>query len=409
MQHPPAEIVVSTHHGRSARPHAGRGLDVASLDYELPARCIATHPGEPRDAAKMLVLKRSDAQFIEHRRVQDLPEYLQAGDALVFNDTSVAPARLEMRRREGAGGRVEGLFLEEIRPTAETSRRDTVGDRTLWKVMLRSGGRITPGERLALLDREERASGLSLRIIEHQSDQWIVEVDCDHARATSTRVALDRVGRTPLPPYIVKARQAHHESYRDADDQQWYQTVYADAMKRQSVAAPTAGLHFTPELLKRIEAMGVRRIDVTLHVGLGTFKPVAAATLDEHRMHSEWYEVSPAAMEALCAIRGGERKGRVIAVGTTSVRALESLPADALARGAESCGGSRGLTDLLIAPPHDFRHIDGMLTNFHLPRSTLLALVAAMVGLDRLLVAYHEAIQRDYRFYSYGDAMLILP
>lgn len=366
-------------------------LATDSLDYHLPADRIATHPVDPRDSAKMLVMRRSDASGIEHRHVRDLPEYLFAGDALVFNNTAVAPARLEMRRRSGEGGRVGGLFLAEV--SAHPLR---------WIIMLRSGGRISLGERLALLDHDGRITVLSLRIAQHAGDQWQVEVE----GAPTTSEALDRVGRTPLPPYILKARHEQHETYRDQDDQRWYQTVYADAARRQSVAAPTAGLHFTPELLHAIEARGVRRIDVTLQVGPGTFKPVTAATLGQHRMHSEWFEVSAGALRSLRDIRAAS--GRVIAIGTTSTRTLESLPDDAMVQ-AESCGGVRGSTDLLIAPGHAFRHLDGLLTNFHLPRSTLLALVAAMVGLDRLLAVYREAIARGYRFYSYGDAMLILP
>jgi S-adenosylmethionine:tRNA ribosyltransferase-isomerase len=419
-------------------------LRTDALDYDLPADHIATHPAEPRDSARMLVLWRSDPSHIEHRHVRDLPEYLRggrAGDALVFNDTAVAPARLEMRR--ASGGRVEGLFVEEMKPqNHETSERQSQGtDNCVWKVMLRSGGRIGVGERLTLIDHADRATDLLLRVVEHQGEEWMVKLEGE----ASTAAALERVGRTPLPPYIVKARREHHETFRDEQDRNWYQTVYADAARRQSVAAPTAGLHFTPDVLRRIEGMGVKRIDITLHVGPGTFKPVTTTTLDQHRMHAEWFEVSEQALRALRQVSGDRCQvsgkgapvpeshgGRIIAVGTTTVRTLESLPAGALERAPsvalpdtchltpdtcspEICGPIRGSTDLLIAPPHAFRHLDGMLTNFHLPRSTLLALVAAMVdvdgggGLERLLAVYREAIERGYRFYSYGDAMLILP
>jgi S-adenosylmethionine:tRNA ribosyltransferase-isomerase len=398
---------------------AGSSLRTDALDYHLPVDRIATHPVEPRDSARMLVMWRSDESRIEHRHVRDLPEYLHRGDALVFNNTAVAPARLEMRR--ASGGRVEGLFLSSPAP------RLTAGDLE-WTIMLRSGGRVSVGDDLVLVGRDGHPGDLLLSVLAHDGDEWTVAVKSADGRLLDTSEVLDRVGRTPLPPYIVKARSAHHESYADAEDQRWYQTVYADAAHRHSVAAPTAGLHFTPELLHKIETIGVQRVDVTLHVGPGTFKPVTAATLGEHRMHDEWFEIGGHAIDAIKhilearheahshprplggSLATGARErgdGRIIAVGTTSVRALESLP-DAAFTG-ESCGSVCGSTDLLIAPGHVFRHLDGMLTNFHLPRSTLLALVAAMVGLERLLAVYREAIDRGYRFYSYGDCMLILP
>ena len=361
------------------------------LDYELPAELIATRPVEPRDAARMLVMWRSRAE-VEHRHVRDLPDYLKRGDALVFNTTAVAPARL-MAKRVPSGGKVEGLFLEEVQPGS-------------WRVMLHSGGRLKVGDALEMLDRSNQSSGITFRIVAHEQESWTVEVKTD----LSTAEVLDRVGRTPLPPYIVKARQKH--AFADEDDRRWYQTVYAQLANRKSVAAPTAGLHFTPQLLDSIAAKGVKRVDVTLHVGPGTFKPVTAPTLAEHRMHSESFEVSGESLAALHEIK--TVGGRIIAVGTTSVRTLESIPPqpwmDADPRKSpQFWGGVRGMTDLLIAPPFDFKLVNGMLTNFHLPRSTLLALVAAMVGLDRLKAAYREAIDRRYRFYSYGDAMLILP
>lgn len=374
-------------------------LRADELEYELPSHLIATRPATPRDSARMLVLRRSD-DVIEHRQVRDLPEYLQAGDALVFNNTAVLPARL-IGRRADTGGRVEGLFLHE------TGSRD---DRPLWQVMLRSGGRLREGHRIELLNALGQPSGYSFKLRERQEAEWIVHLE----QAVQTQTALDAAGWTPLPPYILKARG--DAAFVDADDRSWYQTVFADAARRQSVAAPTAGLHFTPELLRRLAQQGVERIDVTLHVGAGTFKPVTAESLDQHRMHSERYEVSPAALEALHRIKKCSSEGsggRILAVGTTSVRTLESLPSPLPTQHAESggqlCSPVAGLTDLMIAPPYTFKLTDGMLTNFHLPRSTLLALVGAMVGLDRLKAIYREAIARGYRFYSYGDAMLILP
>ncbi|MHC5023009.1 MAG: tRNA preQ1(34) S-adenosylmethionine ribosyltransferase-isomerase QueA [Planctomycetota bacterium] len=361
-------------------------LPVEALEYPLPERLIATRPAQPRDAARLLVLRRSSGE-IEHRSVRDLPDYARPGDVMVFNDTAVTPARL-IARRTDSGGRVEGLFLAE--------RADGA-----WRVMLRSNGRLRPGLRLDLLDAADRRSGLTLDLIDRLGSEWIVRPTGDGDAASR----LDATGRTPLPPYILRARG--DDIVEDRLDRTWYQTVYADDAKRHSVAAPTAGLHFTTRLLERLDAAGITRTRVTLHVGPGTFKPIAAATLSAHEMHREWFEIPGETLQALreggAADSGGARP-RVIAVGTTSVRALESLPDP-----VPLAGPVVGETGLLIAPPHRFRHVDGMMTNFHLPRSTLLALVAAMVGLDRIKAVYAEAIERDYRFYSYGDAMLILP
>jgi len=373
-------------------------LPTDALDYELPERLIATRPVEPRDSARMLVV-RPGGGAIEHRRVRDLPEYLAAGDTLVFNDTAVAPARLA-GRRVGTGGRIEGLFLE--------TRADGA-----WRVMLRSGGRLVAGDRIDLLAANGEPCGHALEIIERPVDEggdggggvWTTRVD----PPAPVETVLDAAGSTPIPPYILRARRDHHETVADDDDRRWYQTVYADLARRGSVAAPTAGLHFTPDLLSAIARRGVTSASVTLHVGAGTFKPITAPTVETHAMHHERYEVPAETIEMLRHPPGtapGSAPGRIIAIGTTTVRTLESLPAVLPAAPAATISGS---TDLLIAPPHEFRHVDGMLTNFHLPRSTLLALVAAMIGLDRLLDVYREAIEREYRFYSYGDAMLVLP
>ena len=255
---------------------------------------------------------------------------------------------------------------------------------------------------MELFDAGGSASVFKLELIERSPEGWFVRLIGEGSAAS----ILGQVGRTPLPSCIEKARDGHEIS--DSQDRAWYQTVYADARQhnRHSVAAPTAGLHFTPGLLQRLAEAGVGRIDVTLHVGPGTFRPITARTVREHDMHAERFSVTPEAIEAVAAARRGA--GRVIAVGSTAVRTLESLteplpPPDALD------GPVCGRTDLLIAPPYRFKHVDGMLTNFHLPRTTLLALVAAMVGLDRLREIYMEAIVRRYRFFSYGDAMLILP
>jgi len=360
-------------------------LETRHLDYDLPPELIATRPAEPRDGARMMVVRRGDER-VDHVFVRDLPDYLEAGDAIVFNTTSVAPARLR-GRRAGSGGRVECLFVEEPAPGT-------------WLVMLQSGGRLRPGERIELLDEQGAPGETALELIEAHPDGWLAHL----TGPQGTVRVLERLGLTPLPPYILKARRdGGGVDVPDALDRAWYQTVYADPGQRRSVAAPTAGLHFTPELLQRLRQRGVERIDVTLHVGPGTFRPITAPTVEEHLMHAEHYAVAPQALAALDRARG-----RVIAVGSTAVRTLESLPA--ALPDPDSLGGPLcGRTDLLIAPPYAFRRVDGMLTNFHLPHTTLLALVAAAIGLDRVKAAYAEAVRLRYRFYSYGDAMLILP
>lgn len=365
-------------------------LPTAALEYELPRHLIATRPAEPRDSARLLVVRRSD-DAIEHRIVRDLPEYLSAGDLLIFNDTAVAPARF-FARRAGTGGRLEGLFLEEI-------------EEAKWRVMLKAARRLKPGHRLELITAEGEGGAYAMKLEERDGPEWIAHLE----PARSADVVLDALGCTPLPPYILRARRAGEVRFDDAEDRRWYQTVYADPARRRSVAAPTAGLHFTPALLEAIDRKGVQRRHVTLHVGPGTFKPITAETVGEHDMHAEWYEASGEVIAALRAAKRARGEGsprRVLAVGTSTVRTLESLPDPLPPEGDASIIGE---TDLLIAPPYSFHCVDGMLTNFHLPRSTLLALVAAMIGLDRLLAVYREAIEREYRFYSYGDAMLILP
>ncbi len=343
------------------------------LDYPLPESLIATRPAEPRDSARLLVhhVGRNET---EHRRVSDLPAYLEPNDVLVFNASRVVPARL-IGARVDSGGRVEGLYL------------DALPDRG-WRCMLKSNGRLRTGVRIELVGPRGGATTV-IELIERDGAGWIVRADDPGDAAT----ILERVGHTPLPPYILRARA---EAVDDATDRAWYQTVYATAAAR-SVAAPTAGLHFTPTLLDAIDAAGATRTEVILHVGAGTFKPVTADDLRDHDMHSEQYEVPDGALDALeAAVAAG---GRRIAVGTTTVRALESA----------TRGGGVRATDLLIEPGYVFRRVDALMTNFHLPRSTLLALVAALTGLDRLKAIYAEAVDRGYRFYSYGDAMLVLP
>ena len=321
--------------------------------------------------------------------MRDLPEYLRPGDLLFFNDSAVAPARF-LGRRTGSGGRVEGLFVEE------TSDR-------CWRVMLKCNGRLHAGDHLTLFGRDGRKSPHQIELVEKCGAEWIGRI---HGGATSAADVLHRIGWTPLPPYIRRARNLHNVELDDELDRRWYQTVYADPTRRESVAAPTAGLHFTPELLRRIDACGVERHRVTLHVGPATFKPITASDIADHEMDEEWCDVPAATLAALRRAKADPRAHRVLAVGTTTVRAMESLPEPL----PDDDGGPiAGKTGLFITPSRQFRHVQGMITNFHLPRSTLLALVAAMVGLERLLEVYREAVAREYRFYSYGDAMLILP
>lgn len=381
-------------------------LRTSDLEYHLPHERIATRPAEPRDSARLMVVSRTDGRRIDHARVADLPTFLRAEDLLVRNVSRVAPARLRGRRRD-TGGAVEGLFLRELPSGA-------------WEALLRSNGRLRTNAVIDLHTPQGEESGVVLTLLERAGDGW--RIHAAHAAnpgaPLSAHVALSRAGATPLPPYILKARRDARISLDDALDRAWYQTVYAANGQEGSIAAPTAGLHFTPELLDRVEAAGARWADVTLHVGTGTFKPVESAFVEEHPMHAEWCEVGAETLRAVERARakrgvtsgrdtsGGD--GRVLAIGTTSARALESVPAD-----APSDADWRAETRLLITPGYEWKRVDAMLTNFHLPRSTLLAMVAALFpGPDpvrRLLSHYNDAITSGYRFYSYGDAMLVLP
>lgn len=371
-------------------------LRVSELEYDLPPELIATTPAEPRDAARLLVVRASDARAVEHAVVRDLPEFLTGGDTLVCNTTRVLPARLRGRRRDTGGG-VEGLFLSERDPSEGGG----------WSVLLSAGSHLRPGLTVDLIDPSGRPANVALRLRERDGEAWNADVQTPDGVAAPSGPILQRVGLTPLPPYILKARRDAHTDPGDASDRAWYQTVYADRRWAGSIAAPTAGLHFTDDLLARLRARGIDRRDVVLHVGEGTFKPVKAEYVEEHDIHAEWAHVPPETVR-LAGAPAGER-GRVIAVGTTTARALESLPAPLPP--AVSSDGWSGWTRVLITPGWRWRRLDGLLTNFHLPRSTLMALVAAMLpeGPERLRAIYREAVGRRYRFYSYGDAMLILP
>ena len=337
------------------------------LDYDLPERLIAQEPAARRDEARLLVVRRKTGE-LEHDIFRDLPDLLAPGDLVVLNDTRVLPARL-LGRRLKTGGRWEGLFLREHADGA-------------WELMTRTRGHPTSGETFVT------DSGLTLTLAGRTSDHhWLMRTD----PAGSPIELLAVHGQVPLPPYIRRGRGGEADRER-------YQTVYAETAG--SVAAPTAGLHFTPELLAHLTAAGVRLARVTLHVGLGTFAPIKADDPTRHVMHAEWCEVGPETVEAIREAKA--RLGRVIAVGTTTVRTLES------AARPDGLRPFRGETDLFIYPPFEFQVVDALVTNFHLPRTSLLLLVQALAGPDLLRKAYAEAVAREYRFYSYGDAMVIL-
>ena len=343
-------------------------MRVDELDYDLPPELIAQAPAADRAASRLLRFDRAGGA-IEHRQFSDVPSLLRAGDLLVMNDARVTPARFTLVKP--TGGRVEGLFVEQ-----RGARRAIV--------MLKNLGPVRPEATL----RFERDASAGLRVI-GRGEGGLVEVELDADEPLTDVLA--RVGRMPLPPYIKRERGA---DARDDADEARYQTVYANAPG--SIAAPTAGLHFTPQIFDALAARGVERTTLTLHVGLGTFKPVEAASLADHPMHVERFELPAEACET---INRAKRDGRrVIAVGTTTARVLESQPAGELSPGV-------GETRLLIRPPYAWRRVDALFTNFHQPRSTLIALVAAFVGLDAQRRIYAEAIARRYRFFSYGDAM----
>lgn len=346
-------------------------MRVDDFDYDLPRELIAQRPLARRDESRLLVLRR-ESGAIEHHCFRDIAELLAPGDLLVLNDTRVIPARLIGRRP--TGGRIEVLLIAPE------------GD--MWRALLRGLARIKVGEKLSL-EGGALACTLAARLPDGQ-----VHVAFDLGR-DDVMAALERVGRAPLPPYI---RRPPRDDPDAAADRERYQTVYA--ARPGAVAAPTAGLHFTPEVFAALDARGVRRTTLTLHVGLGTFRPVTAERTEDHVMHAEWFELPEAAAQAVVEARAAGR--RVVAVGTTSARVLETLARQ------PKWGAASGWTDLFITPGFEFRVTDALLTNFHLPRSTLLMLVAAFAGRERVLAAYEEAKRLRYRFYSYGDAMLIL-
>jgi S-adenosylmethionine:tRNA ribosyltransferase-isomerase len=347
-------------------------MDIADFDYELPPELIAQEPLPERDASRLMVLDRATGALRGHE-FRALPDLLDPGDLLVVNRSRVFPARLLGRRRNG--GVAEVLLL---RPLA--------ADHTAWEALLR------PGRRLRVADTVVVAE-----------DDLTVTVESDALSADGRRrvrltarheaagLAIRRLGHTPLPPYVKRPDRP--------EDRERYQTIYA--REEGSVAAPTAGLHFTEALLRRLDSRGIERAEVLLHVGPGTFRPVEAKQIENHRVEPEAFVVPEVTAAAVRRVR--ERHGRVVAVGTTTVRALESAADD-----DGTVAAAEGTTDCVIVPGFSFRVVDALVTNFHLPRSSLLLLVAAFAGRERILGAYAEAARRRYRFYSYGDAMLML-
>lgn len=344
---------------------------LARYDYELPREMIAQRPAEPRDGSRLMVLERGGTG-VRHAVFRELGGFLRKGDLLVVNDTRVFPARV--RGLRSTGGKVEVMFLRDL-------------GQGKWEAMVSCGGNPRPGEQLLLEDDR-----LAVRLVQHGPEgYWTVSLP----RGTDLGERLEELGRIPLPPYIK--RDLEHE--REPGDRERYQTVYARA--RGAVAAPTAGLHFTEGVFADLAARGVETATVTLHVGVGTFKPIRSADVRRHRMHGEYYVIPDEAAGMILAAKAEGR--RVIAVGTTTCRALEAAAARS---GGLNAG--EGRAEIFIYPPYEFRVADGMVTNFHLPRSTLLLMVAALAGRERVLTAYEEAKREGYRFYSYGDAMLIV-
>lgn len=365
------------------------------LDYELPPELIAQDPAVVRSESRLLVLGRATGSRADSTFGR-LGEYLRAGDCLVLNDTKVLAARFFARRR--TGGKLEGLFLHET-PTPG-----------VWEVMLKGARKVKLDESIEIQDRSQR-DWCSAKVVDKKPDGvCFIEVQ----RQASAEAVLSEVGFPPLPPYIRR----DHDLAKAESDLRRYQTVYA--RNPGAVAAPTAGLHFTDELMGRLRAAGIEFACVTLHVGAGTFKPIATEQVEEHEIHREWYRLDAANAQTILAVR--QKGGRIVAVGTTVTRVLETVAnvgwAWAHADDPAVCDrwqhglkpilpACEGTTNLFITPGYEFKIVDAMITNFHLPRSTLLALVGAFAGLERMQAAYRHAIEQRYRFYSYGDAMLI--
>ncbi|MCO8122169.1 tRNA preQ1(34) S-adenosylmethionine ribosyltransferase-isomerase QueA [Stieleria sp. TO1_6] len=361
--------------------------EIDQYDYELARERIAQEPLATRSDARLMVVHRGSGE-IEHFHVRDLPDLLRSEDTLVLNDSRVIPARM-VGFRTKTMGRWQGLYL----------RQDS--ESGIWEVLTKTRGKLVAGETITVEDRNG-LPGMRLEVVARTDQGNLLVIPhlptalADAGLDTDNWSAADwlqRYGRVPLPPYI---RDGHMV---DADVEN-YQTVFARSPG--SVAAPTAGLHFTPSLLRQISDGGTETASVTLHVGLGTFRPISTDTLDEHDMHTEWGQISADNAELICERRAAG--GRCVAVGTTSVRVLES----AAAQQGGSLAAWTGTTDLFIRPPYRFQVVDALMTNFHLPKSTLLVLVSALASRELILEAYAKAIENEYRFFSYGDAMLIV-
>ncbi len=367
-------------------------LSTDLFDYDLPERLIAQTPAARRDASRLLVVHRTERR-IEHRVFADIGDYLRPGDTLFRNNAAVLPARLLAHRP--TGGAVECLLL---RPAASGNEND-------WWCLLRPGKKLPVGATFGI-------AGAFTGTVREKDPEGAARVTfvCEPApdgSACDIVAAANRVGEVPLPPYIER----QHTPEERAADLERYQTVYADRARQVAAAAPTAGLHFTPELLARLQSAGVRAADLTLHVGLGTFKPIATATVEEHAIHREIYEIPPATQTAVLAPAPGTRR---VAVGTTSVRTLEDFLRKHPAGAPASARPVLDEAAIYLYPPTRFAAVDALVTNFHQPRSTLLCLVSAFLapgstdGIAWLREIYAEAVAREYRFFSYGDAMLIL-
>ena len=349
-------------------------MKTADFDYVLPPELIAQHPARERDQSRMMVVSRQTDR-VEHRQFHDLPDYLRPGELLVLNDTKVIPARI-FGRKKTSGGKVELLLLEEVEPG-------------VWDVLMRSRNRPRPGSSI-LLGAQNQAEALLLE--DGEMGRAMVRIKTSRP----WEQVLEEIGVPPLPPYISRKTP---DPAQAVEDRIRYQTLFA--RNPGAVAAPTAGLHFTPAVFQSLEKKGIRHATVTLHVGIGTFRPVETETVEAHTMDEERFVVSKETAEAINETRAAG--GRIVAVGSTSVRTLESV--------ADENGvvrPARGRSSLFIVPPYRFKAVDAMLTNFHLPRSTLLMMVSALAGREKVLRAYEEAVREKYRFYSYGDCMLIL-
>jgi S-adenosylmethionine:tRNA ribosyltransferase-isomerase len=342
-------------------------MRIEEFDYHLPLSLIAQYPSSQRGETSLMILHRQTG-VIEHQAFQDITNYLHAGDLLVMNDTRVLPARLIGKKE--TGGRIEMLLIP--------SWNGTKGE---WKALIKGTGKVKRGARIQF------EPGLQGQIEEVKAGKGRVSFSY-HGEVTEL---LQKIGHVPLPPYIKRGDEPL--------DRERYQTVFAE--RDGSIAAPTAGLHFTRALLQSLKENGVRTTMITLHIGIGTFTPVKARDIEDHAMEAEWIEISEETAREIKATKA--RGGRVISVGTTTTRALESF-----SDGNGGVKSSKGMTSLFIYPSYRFRVIDGLVTNFHLPKSTLIMLVSAFAGKDSLMRAYQEAVHRKYQFYSYGDAMLIL-